>query len=276
MEATLTTMLILSGGIFVIGMIGGYIPLYRNWSIDKLSWMVAFGGGTLIAAALFLMLPESWEHIEEGIPWTEVETGFVVAAAITLGFFLMFLIENLALPHLGHDDEEHLGHEEEEHARETDIERSVHQRSGLSAFIALSAHTLVDGIALGTAGASGENVTFGGLVFAAIIFHKMPAALSLTSALKASNYKNSTALLYLVIFNGLVPVGALLAFQALRELPEWLIGVMLGFSAGTFIHVATSDLLPVIHRQYRGKLLLTSGVFLGILFMAGFGWLGVG
>ena len=266
METTVLTLLVLSGSIFIVGMIGGYIPLYREWGIDKLSLMVAFGGGTLLAAALFLMLPEGWEHIEEGMPWADAEPGFLI----------MYLLENLALPHLGHDHEEHLGHSEPAHAAESANERAVHQAGGLSAFIALSMHTLIDGIALGTAVAGGEDFALGGLVFIAIIFHKMPAAFSLTSALKADNYSNSRSLGYLVFFNAMVPVGAVLAFVALYGLPAWLLGAMLCFSAGTFIHVATSDLLPVIHRQHSGKLLLSSVVVLGALFMAVFGWLGVG
>ena len=276
MEAAFITLLVLSAGIFIVGMIGGYIPLYREWSVDKLSLMVAFGGGTLLAAALFLMLPEGWEHVEEGVPWTDVEPGFVVAVAITVGFLLMYLLENLALPHLGHDHEEHLGHSGEAHAAESASERAVHQVGGLSAFIALSMHTLIDGIALGTAVTGGEDFALGGLVFLAIIFHKMPAAFSLTSALKADNYSNSTALTYLIIFNAMVPVGAILAFVVLFGLPVWLLGAMLCFSAGTFIHVATSDLLPVIHRQHSGKVLLSAVVVLGVLFMAAFGWIGVG
>ena len=276
MESTVLTLLVLSGSIFIVGMIGGYIPLYREWGVDKLSLMVAFGGGTLLAAALFLMLPEGWEHIEEGIPWADVEPGFVVAAAITIGFLLMYLLENLALPHLGHEHEKHLGHKESAHAAESAPERAVHQTGGLSAFIALSMHTLIDGVALGTAVTGGEDFALGGLVFMAIIFHKMPAAFSLTSALKADNYSNSGALRYLVIFNAMVPVGAVLAFVVLYGLPAWVLGAMLSFSAGTFIHVATSDLLPVIHRQRSGKLLLSGVVVLGALFMAAFGWLGVG
>lgn len=276
METMVITLLVLSGGIFVVGMIGGYIPLYRQWSIDKLSLMVAFGGGTLLAAALFLMLPEGWEHIEEGMPWADVEPGFVTAAAITFGFLLMYLIGNLALPHLGHEHEGRLGHSAPVHTTAPASERAVHQTGGLSAFIALSMHTLIDGIALGTAVTGGEDFALGGLVLLAIIFHKMPAAFSLTSALKADNYSNSTALTYLVIFNAMVPVGAVLAFVVLYGLPMWLLGAMLCFSAGTFIHVATSDLLPVMHRQHSGKLLLSGVVVLGALFMAAFGWIGVG
>ena len=276
MEAAIVTLLVLSGGIFVVGMIGGYIPLIREWSFDKLSLMVAFGGGTLLAAALFLMLPEGWEHIEEGAPWADVEPGFVAAAAIALGFLLMYLLENLALPHLGHAHGEHLDRSGAAGAAESARERAAHQVGGLSAFIALSMHTLIDGIALGTAVTGGEDLALGGLVFLAIIFHKMPAAFSLTSALKADNYSNSTALSYLVIFNAMVPVGAVLAFVVLYGLPAWLLGAMLCFSAGTFIHVATSDLLPVIHRQHSSKLLPSGVVILGALFMAAFGWIGVG
>lgn len=276
METAIITILVLSGSIFVVGMIGGYIPLIREWSFDKLSLMVAFGGGTLLAAALFLMLPEGWEHIEEGAPWADVEPGFVAAAAIAIGFLLMYLLENLALPHLGHAHGEHLDRSEAAGAAESATERAVHQMGGLSAFIALSLHTLIDGIALGTAVTGGEDFALGGLVFLAIIFHKMPAAFSLTSALKADNYSNSTALSYLVIFNAMVPVGAVLAFVVLYGLPAWLLGAMLCFSAGTFIHVATSDLLPVIHRQRSSKLLPSGVVVLGALFMAAFGWIGVG
>ena len=275
-EAAFITLLVLSGSIFVVGMIGGYIPLYREWSGDKLSLMIAFGGGTLFAAALFLMLPEGWEHIEEGLPWADVEAGFVAAAAIAVGFLAMYLLENLALPHLGHDHEEHLGHSGAAHAAESVSDRAVHQVGGLSAFVALSMHTLIDGIALGTAVVGGDDIAFGGLVFVAIIFHKMPAAFSLTSALKADHYPNRTSLIYLTIFNAMVPVGAVLAFLVLFGLPVWLLGAMLCFSAGTFIHVATSDLLPVIHRQHRGKILLSAVVILGVLFMAAFGWIGVG
>ena len=130
-------------------------------------------------------------------------------------------------------------------------------------------HTLIDGIALGTAVTGGEDFALGGLVFLAIIFHKMPAAFSLTSALKADNYSNSTALTYLIIFNAMVPVGAILAFVVLYGLPVWLLGAMLCFSAGTFIHVATSDLLPVIHRQHSGKVLLSAVVILGVLVHGG-------
>ena len=81
---------------------------------------------------------------------------------------------------------------------------------------------------------------------------------------------------YPVIFNAMVAVGAAPAFVVLRGLPAWPLGAMLCFSAGTFIHVAASDLLPVFHRQRRGKLLPSGVVMHGAPFMAAFGWIAVG
>ena len=68
----------------------------------------------------------------------------------------------------------------------------------------------------------------------------------------------------------------MLAFVVLFGLPLWLLGAMMCFSAGSFIHVATGDLLPVVHRKHGGKLLVCGVVVLGALLMAGFGWIGVG
>ena len=262
MEAAIAVGLVLSVIIFVVGMIGGYIPLYREWGLDKLSLMVAFGGGTLLAAALFLMMPEGLHHLEEMLPHEQAD--LLAALSVTVGFLLMYMLENLILPRFA------LSHLDHAHEAATDTARRV---SGLSVFVALGVHTLIDGIALGVAVTGGEGFALGGLVFVALISHHLPASFSLTSALKANQYPNSTAFLYLIIVNAMVPVGTVLAALALSGLSGAMLGAMLGFSAGTFIHVATSDLLPVIQRRQRGKALFFGVVVLGVVFMAGFGML---
>ena len=161
----------------------------------------------------------------------------------------------------------HLGHVREV---ATDTARRV---GSLGVFIALGVHTLIDGIALGAGVTGGEDYALGGLVFVAPISHHLPASFSLTSALKANQYPNSTSFLYLITVNARVPVGTVLAALALSGLSDALLGAMLGFSAGTFIHVATSDLLPIIQRRHRGKASFFGVVVLGVPFIAGFGML---
>ena len=89
----------------------------------------------------------------------------VAAAAVTMGFLLMYMLENLILPHFALS---HLGHA---HEAATETARRV---GGLSVFIALGVHTLIDGIALGVAVTGGEDFALGDLVFVALISHHIP------------------------------------------------------------------------------------------------------
>jgi ZIP family zinc transporter/zinc and cadmium transporter len=45
------------------------------------------------------------------------------------------------------------------------------------------------------------------------------------------------------------PVGAVLAYFLLRGVSNELIGLALGFSAGTFLYISASDLVPETHKN---------------------------
>ena len=49
--------------------------------------MVAFGSGTLLAAALFLMMPEGLHHLAEKLPHDRAD--LLEAVSVTVGFLLM-------------------------------------------------------------------------------------------------------------------------------------------------------------------------------------------
>jgi zinc transporter ZupT len=51
-----------------------------------------------------------------------------------------------------------------------------------------------------------------------------------------------------VLFALTTPVGALLAYVFFRSLSPTDVAVAIGFSAGTFLAIATADILPQIHR----------------------------
>ena len=46
--------------------------------------MVGFGGGTLLPAALFLMMPEGLHRLEETLP--HKQAGLLEAVSLTVGF----------------------------------------------------------------------------------------------------------------------------------------------------------------------------------------------
>jgi zinc transporter ZupT len=73
-----------------------------------------------------------------------------------------------------------------------------------------------------------------------------------------------------LLFSLTTPVGALLAFLFLRELSENNIAVALGVSAGTFLAIATADILPQVHRIHERNPLTLLFLVLGL----GVSWIG--
>ena len=149
--------------------------------------------------------------------------------AILFGFVLMLLLETFGLPHAVHHDED------------KDL-------LGLSATIGLIAHAAADGLAVGASVSSSTET--GVIVFLAIMLHKGPAAFGLSSFLKHIKLEESKSKLYLIMFALSSPIFAILTFFALKDTSfasDDTIGLALLFSAGTFIYVATVDILPEVH-----------------------------
>jgi len=149
--------------------------------------------------------------------------------ALLIGFVVMLLLETFGLPHAVHHDED------------KDL-------LGLSATIGLIAHAAADGLAVGASVSSSTET--GLIVFVAIMLHKGPAAFGLSSFLKHIDIKESKAKLYLISFALSSPIMAILTFFALKDTSfatDDNIALTLLFSAGTFIYVATVDVLPELH-----------------------------
>ena len=117
----------------------------------------------------------------------------------------------------------------------------------LAAFVGLSVHTLIDGFALG---ASSGQAELGLLVFLAILAHKIPNAFSLSAILRHEGYSRRKALVMNAAFALTIPLGAGL-YLLLRDLvhAETFTSYALAASAGTFLHLAFSDILPDVHRR---------------------------
>src|SRR5215831_21424414 len=131
------------------------------------------------------MLPETGRVLFDDIGWP-----------ILTGFLLIFGMERFVFVH---------GCEERD--------RDVHQM-GIPAFLGISLHSLLDGIALG---AGLILPQLGPVVLLAVIVHKMPDSMSISSILLAAGWNRRKV----AILNLTTPIGALLAFLFFRSLaPE--------------------------------------------------------
>ena len=212
--------------VMFISLIGGFLPLLRELSQRALALLLSFSAGVLLGAVFFHMLPETGKVLDWTIP----------ACPSWPDFLLIFVMERFVFVHACEE-------------RECDI----HQM-GIPAFLGISLHSLLDGIALG---AGLMLPQLGPVVLLAVMIHKMPDSMSISSILLSAGWERRKVATLSLLFSLTTPVGALLAFLFLRELSEDNIAVALGVSAGTFLAIATADILPQVHRiQERNPMTL--------------------
>jgi len=257
------TLSMYTGAILAGALAGGALPLFGT--ARRSDVLLSFSAGVMLGAAFFHMLPEAVEASGAGaIP-------FVLA-----GFVLVYLLERFVLVHVcaepgpqpvveGAAADVHVhGAPGHVHVHGDATGCTVHTM-GLAAFIGMSLHTIGDGFALAAASA---EANLGLLVFLAILAHKIPNAFSLSAILRAEGYSRPKALLMNAAFALMVPLGAL-SFVVLRELVrvEQFTSIALAGSAGTFLHLSLSDILPDVHRRGVAKWRLTLAVIAGLALM---------
>ena len=202
--------------VILISLVGSFLPLLRELSQRALALLLSFSAGVLLGAVFFHMLPETGAALGENIGWP-----------ILTGFLIIFVMERFVFVHACEE-------------RECDI----HQM-GIPAFLGISLHSLLDGLALG---ASLMLSQLGPVVLLAVIIHKMPDGISITSILLAAGWRRRKVALLGVLFSLTTPAGAIIAYVFLRSLSPESIATAIGISSGTFLAIATADILPQVHR----------------------------
>ncbi len=226
-------LIIYSLSIIFVAWVGGLIPLYFKHNLKMIHLFISLGAGVLLGAAFLHMLPDAAEQIgpQMGLP-------------ALVGFLTLFILEKFIMTH------------------PCPAEHCEYHHVGLSAFIGLSLHSLITGLALG-AGLMVPRLGF--IVFLAVILHKLPASLSLTSLFIKEHYSTKKLFAYLTAFSLMVPIGAVITYLFLKESTNHqTIGYLVAFSAGTFLHVAADDLLPEVHHVSQDRMLRLVIFLLGL------------
>jgi zinc and cadmium transporter len=95
------------------------------------------------------------------------------------------------------------------------------------------------------------------VILLAVIIHKLPDSISISSILLAAGWNRRKVAILALLFSLTTPVGALLTFLFFRSLAPEHVAVAIGISAGTFLAIATADILPQVHRiEQRNPLTL--------------------
>lgn len=227
----------LVGGVF--SLIGGMLLLSNKRTADQLAkYSTPFAAGALLAAAFFDLLPESIELMAEGS-----------ATRWALGGILAFFFLEHFLRWFHHH------HEDKEDAKRTTAPLVV---------IGDSIHNLIDGIAIGAAFL--VNVPTGIVAAVAVAAHEVPQEIGDFGILLKFGLSKKKVIIVNVASALMSTIGALLTFWvgSKASLP---IGTLLAITAGMFIYIAASDLIPTIHEdsKKRGRSLAAVLLLLGVL-----------
>jgi len=197
---------------------GGALALRMSHSLPT---AIALSGGVVVAVALFEVLPEAIELIGDD-PST-------LAALMGAGFLFFFIAERFLVLH--HRDDA-------EHAR-------AHSRVGALGALGLSAHSFIDGLAIGLA--FGVDATAGGLVLVAVLSHDFADGLNTVSFVLSQSQNRRDAIRWLLV-DAVAPLfGATVG--ALIQVSDATLGHLLAFYAGFFLYMGATDLLPEAHQH---------------------------
>ena len=111
-------------------------------------------------------------------------------------------------------------------------------------------------------------------VFLAIFLHKPLDAISIVTVMEVGGWSRQARAAANLVFALMCPLGALLFFfgvDVVADSRNHLVAAALAFSAGAFICIALSDLLPEVHFHSHDRAKLTLAFLLGIVVAYGIG-----
>jgi zinc and cadmium transporter len=209
-------------------LLGAFAVTWRSrWSTRALDAMLAFAAGFMISVSLIDLFPEALAQGGRG------------AALVALGAYIaVHITQHVIGTHFHFGEETH----------------HVSEAVSVAALVGLLLHTFVDGVAV--ASGLGVGGAVGALVFIAVILHKVPEGLAISSLFLAAGQGRGRALLAAAALGAATIAGVVLTdhVSALREHG-------LALAAGVTLYVGMSNLVP----EFRQR----GGWRLPIAFVAG-------
>ena len=262
--------------------IGGMIPQWLRLTHTRMQLLISLVGGVMLGIAIFHMIPHAAaqlgpERIDQ-LAW-----GLMLGLLSTFFLLRFFHFHQHGPADFGTGETSEDTHLCSEHGhgmhagegtnlipvRATDEHHQAASPRWLGVLLGLGLHTLLDGMAL-AASVKAEQLHDHGMwlagfgTFLAVFLHKPLDAISITSLM--SNAAPGRRLLENVGFALMCPVGAILFWNGADLVGS--VGIVAGwalaFSAGVFLCISLSDLLPEMEFHSHSRIPLTLALLLGI------------
>lgn len=223
----------------LVSFIGVLFVGLKEASVGRLLMvLVGFSSGSLIGAAFIDLLPEAL-----------VETGEVIFYYVIGGIVFFFAMEKFLYWRHCHDGK-----------------CPVHMFAYLN-LIGDGVHNFIDGVAIAASFLVSSPLGFATTL--AVIFHEIPQELGDFGVLLYGGFGKKRALTY-NFMSALTAIAGALVTYCLAFQIEGVAHVLVPFAAGGFVYIASTDLLPELHKRTQGKdsLVQMVTILLGIALMA--------
>lgn len=220
-ENVWTTSLLVVVGVSSLSGIGAATLFFKRAFLDRfLVLMISFAAGALLGDAFLHVIPEI----------AESERGFDAFASYSLlgGLVAFFLLEKVLHWHHAHLPT-----------------REVVHPVAVSNLVGDGLHNFLDGAIIAGAFIAGPEI--GVATAIAVALHEIPQELGDFSILVHSGLNPKKALL-LNLLTGLLAVGGAIAALTIARGMD-LERLLLPFAAGAFIYIASTDLIPELHKE---------------------------
>jgi zinc transporter ZupT len=231
-------------------LVGGYLATALGAVFrPKLILFIGFAGGFLFALAALEIVPESMKALP------------VAAPLLVLGGYLFtFAGEQIWCTHHHHEHEDdHGDHLHRAHADHAGM-LLVSPSTSVAMVAGMTMHSFFDGVAVGAGAAVGGITAI--LIFLGIAIHKIPSTFGLSSVAYSASGSKRNAMWAAAVCAGATLVGAVVT-KSIAGLGTEVRSGILCVAAGTFIYVAATDLLPLVHRNRSYA--ATASVIIGAL-----------
>ncbi len=260
--------------VLLASLAGGWLPLLVHLTHTRLQMAISLVAGLMLGIALLHFLPDAAEQLESisrAVKW--VLGGFVTM------FFLQrfFHFHHHDLPEGDpedcfqhqHEPGDSCGHDHVHHDQ-TLAYKSAKQMTWIGTALGLTLHSLLDGFALAASvvAQAQEHLGLAGLgVAVAVILHKPFDALAVTTLQAAGGSSRAMRHWLNCLFSLATPLGAALFYFGAHYFASSnavFLGCALAFCSGTFLCIASSDLLPELQFHSHDRLKLSAAFIVGL------------
>lgn len=222
----------------ITSLIGGVILLsYERFALKISHFLASFAAGILLGSAFLDLLPEAVHEAEA--------SNINVHIWVLVGLVLFFLLERFI--HWFHHHEEFHEHEKE---TKTTVPLII---------IGDTVHNFVDGIVI--AATFLVSVPLGIVTALAVVTHEIPQEIGDFGLLLHKGLAKRKIIIVNIISASAAGLGAVLMYL-FGNLLEAHIPIFLALTAGFFIYIAASDLIPEIHYEKRRGFAVIESVLL--------------